>query len=304
LTPSPRVGWNHATSDMAKVFISYRRDDVAGHAGRLADHLTERLGDGSVFMDVDAIPPGEQFDRYIDENLQDASMCVVVIGKRWSATRLFARDDFVRHEVAAAFSRGIRVIPALFDGAALPPASQLPPDLASLATCQAYDFGTGRDFKRQVTQLLADVERGIAEHAAREAQRRKEASRTVALRPHQYPIGVLFVCALVVLAAVTSLAWVPTQLPIVAELRLAQDSEAKGQHIVAIAKFRSVLGVAPESRVARLGLAQALFATGSADNAAEAMKLLAGVTLSGFDWQRLSPLMPEEYRRQFQDAPK
>lgn len=42
-----------------RVFISYRREDSAGHAGRLADHLLERLGAGSVFMDVEVL----EFER-------------------------------------------------------------------------------------------------------------------------------------------------------------------------------------------------------------------------------------------------
>ncbi len=43
---------------MPKIFISYRRNDSAGHAGRLCDHLTGHFGHGQVFMDVDTIRPG------------------------------------------------------------------------------------------------------------------------------------------------------------------------------------------------------------------------------------------------------
>ncbi len=38
-----------------RIFLSYRRQDSAGHAGRLADHLLDRFGQGSVFVDVDSI---------------------------------------------------------------------------------------------------------------------------------------------------------------------------------------------------------------------------------------------------------
>ncbi len=37
---------------MPKVFISYRRDDSAGHAGRIYDHLMAHFGQGQVFIDV------------------------------------------------------------------------------------------------------------------------------------------------------------------------------------------------------------------------------------------------------------
>ena len=41
----------------SKVFISYRREDSAGHAGRVFDHLVRKLGRDHVFRDVDNIRP-------------------------------------------------------------------------------------------------------------------------------------------------------------------------------------------------------------------------------------------------------
>ena len=38
------------------VFISYRREDSAGFAGRIYDRLRANLGPDSVFIDVDNIP--------------------------------------------------------------------------------------------------------------------------------------------------------------------------------------------------------------------------------------------------------
>jgi hypothetical protein len=46
----------------AKVFISYRRDDSAGYAGRVRDRLERELGRDLLFMDVDAIPLGTRRD--------------------------------------------------------------------------------------------------------------------------------------------------------------------------------------------------------------------------------------------------
>ena len=39
------------------IFISYRRDDSAGYAGRLYDRLTARFGGDRVFMDVEGSNP-------------------------------------------------------------------------------------------------------------------------------------------------------------------------------------------------------------------------------------------------------
>src|SRR5215471_10630069 len=49
-----------------RIFISYRRDDSSGHAGRLYDALADHYGSESVFMDVDTIAPGSDFAEAID----------------------------------------------------------------------------------------------------------------------------------------------------------------------------------------------------------------------------------------------
>ncbi len=49
-----------------RVFISYRRDDAEGQAGRLFDDLS-RVFHKSVFMDVAGIELGRDFRQVIDE---------------------------------------------------------------------------------------------------------------------------------------------------------------------------------------------------------------------------------------------
>ena len=53
---------------MSSVFISYRREDTAGHAGRLYDRLVQRLGEDSIFMDLE-IEPGDDFVERIEEGV-------------------------------------------------------------------------------------------------------------------------------------------------------------------------------------------------------------------------------------------
>ena len=53
----------------AKVFISYRRQDSAGHAGRVQDRLRREFGPNLVFMDVDAIPLGKNFSKVLHEEV-------------------------------------------------------------------------------------------------------------------------------------------------------------------------------------------------------------------------------------------
>jgi len=45
-----------------KIFISYRREDVAGDARGIRDALAAKFGRSSVFMDVDDLLAGRRFD--------------------------------------------------------------------------------------------------------------------------------------------------------------------------------------------------------------------------------------------------
>ena len=68
---------------MPSVFISYRRDDSAGFADRLADALEQRLGAGAVFRDVDDIQPGADFEAVIARGLDQVRAVVVVSVPGW-----------------------------------------------------------------------------------------------------------------------------------------------------------------------------------------------------------------------------
>ena len=52
-----------------KVFISYRHDDSAGHAGRVHDRLVQSFGRDLLFMDVDTIPLGVDFIKVLREEV-------------------------------------------------------------------------------------------------------------------------------------------------------------------------------------------------------------------------------------------
>src|SRR5688572_10918579 len=132
---------------MAGIFISYRREDTSGEANHLASDLTERLGRDSVFIDIDAISPGVDFEQRIDSALGSCEVVLVLIGDRWLAAsdadgnrRLDAEGDFVRMEVARALSRpDVEVVPVLVDNARMPTAAELPEDIAPLAKINALD---------------------------------------------------------------------------------------------------------------------------------------------------------------------
>jgi hypothetical protein len=121
------------------IFISYRRDDSEGEAGRLFDDLVRAYGDDSVFMDVSGIEPGLDFRKAIDANVASCGVLLAMIGPTWATVkdsagnlRLNNADDFVRLEIASALKRGVAVIPVLVHGAKMPPLDALPDDLKDL----------------------------------------------------------------------------------------------------------------------------------------------------------------------------
>jgi hypothetical protein len=89
-----------------KVFISYRRDDSSGNAGRLHDRLQREFGHDLLFMDVDGIPLGANFVKVLGEEVAKCDALLAMIGPGWldardenGKRRLESPDDFVRIEI-------------------------------------------------------------------------------------------------------------------------------------------------------------------------------------------------------------
>lgn len=147
------------------IFVSYRRDDSAGHTGRLFDKLTRRFGSRRVFMDVNAIQPGMDFRSAIDRALGSSSVVLAVIGRDWleardadGSQRLDSPTDLVRLEIAAALRQGMNVIPVLVQRASMPPADRLPEDIRALTWRHAIEIDDSR-WDQDVERLLAAIDR-------------------------------------------------------------------------------------------------------------------------------------------------
>jgi len=142
------------------IFISYRRDDTSGYAGRVFDRLSRHFGPDRVYRDVDTIGAGEDFVEAIRHKIQQSDVLLVLIGKHWlTATddeghwRLADDKDFVRVEIVTALARKIRVIPVLLGDAAMPKAKDLPADLAALAQRNAFEI-RDTSFDQDIAQLI------------------------------------------------------------------------------------------------------------------------------------------------------
>lgn len=132
---------------MRAIFVSYRRHDAEGEAGRLFDDLVEQFGEHSVFMDVAAIEAGRDFRKAIDESIATCGVLLAIIGIGWldgkndaGLRRLDDPNDFVRMEIASALKRDIPVVPVLVRGARMPRADQLPEDVRELAYRNAVEL--------------------------------------------------------------------------------------------------------------------------------------------------------------------
>jgi TIR domain/VHL beta domain len=140
-----------------RIFLNYRRKDTEDTAGRLFDALSAHFGEDRVFMDIDDIDPGVDFDQVVHEAVGKCDVLLAMIGPNWlTATdkqgrrRLENSDDYVRVELQVALQRDIRVVPILVHGVEMPREDELPDGLQRLARKQAlglsneawkYDFG-------------------------------------------------------------------------------------------------------------------------------------------------------------------
>ena len=149
-----------------KVFLSYRRDDTGGRAGRLYDALARKYGQQRVFQDVSSATAGVDFTARIESTIAGSDAVLVVIGPNWLTSsnagvrRIDESNDFVRREVSAALATDKPVVPVLVDGADLPRADELPPELAALVSRQAVtirDTSWHQDVDGLIRQLEGET---------------------------------------------------------------------------------------------------------------------------------------------------
>jgi hypothetical protein len=205
----------HPPDKTPSIFISYRRADTEGHAGRLSDGLKEHFGARAhVFMDFEAIPAGEDFVKVINEAVGSCQALVALIGRQWLTVtdaktgrrRLDNERDHVRAEIATALRRGVRVIPVLVQGAVMPAEEELPDDLKPLASRNALEV-SGSRWNYDVQTLIRALEQSLPARA----RSKSGLVGWFAARP-RHKAGVIIVTALVLLAlSVPATLWVRTR---------------------------------------------------------------------------------------------
>lgn len=148
---------------MTKIFISYRRADSQHITDRIYDHMILHFGEGNVFQDVDAIPPGVDFRQYLEDAVNNCDAVLVVIGPEWTRIlqeRASQANDFVRIEVEKALQLDKLVVPVTVRGASMPAPHDLPESVSDLCWRNAVNVRPNPDFKRDC-QYLADGIKGF-----------------------------------------------------------------------------------------------------------------------------------------------
>jgi TIR domain-containing protein len=152
-----------------KIFISYRRRDDPGGAGRLFDALKEAFEPDRLFLDVDSIEPGQDFVDVIEDRVAKSAVLLAVIGQHWvDATddrgnrRLDNAQDYVRIEIESALKQQTLVIPVVIGDAKMPTAEVLPDSISKLARHNAVMLRYER-FHDDVANLVGALKRAMGD---------------------------------------------------------------------------------------------------------------------------------------------
>jgi hypothetical protein len=193
---------------MSGIFISYRREDSGGYAGRVSEWLGKHFGKQMIFMDIDTLKVGADFVKQLESAVTSCKVLLAVIGKQWvtiqdeqGQQRLLNSQDFVRAEIQMALNRGIPVIPLLVGGAKMPNATDLPTDLEAFARRHAFEISDKRfsdDMNRLILELeeyvprLVPVDPSLAEGKSKEKRSMTRSAWIVSWFGVSIALGVIF----------------------------------------------------------------------------------------------------------------
>jgi TIR domain len=156
---------------VAQLFISYRRTDAGGHAGRLHTLLLSHYAGDDVFFDVAGIEDGRNWEAEIKQHLGKCDVLLVVIGPDWLSAcdpeshqrRIDQPGDWVRLEVEAGLEMNKEVIPVLVGGAQLPAKKEfLPATIQELLAKQAREI-PHKDTESAVRLLVEQLKKRFSE---------------------------------------------------------------------------------------------------------------------------------------------
>ena len=166
-----------------RIFLSYRQEDCALHAKNLAEDLRELLN-ADVFRDIDNIPLGVPFPKYIDQEINKCDAVIVMIGDDWLSMtdqegkpRLEDPLDWVHIEIISALQREVPVIPVLVEGSKMPRPEELPEPIRDLAYRNGAEIRANtwrEDVERLATAIPTPEWKRVEAQQATPKQAKKE----------------------------------------------------------------------------------------------------------------------------------
>ena len=149
-----------------KVFVNYRQRDAADnllpHAllvEALADQLSVRFGREAVYFDT-TLRVGEHYPAALRARLAETDVLVVVIHSTWLSDltdRVGRHVDWVHDEIATALTSGVRLVPVVLPGAAMPRQQDLPAAVRGLAHAQRVELRFG-SLAAGMQSVVAEIE--------------------------------------------------------------------------------------------------------------------------------------------------
>jgi hypothetical protein len=117
-------------------------------------------------MDIDSVPPTQDFKEYILNQVSEADVVLVVIGKSWKGSRdpnaghyqIEQPNDWVRIEIEQALRSARPILPILVGGAEPPAESELPTSIRKLAFTQGLRVSSREDFNDHINRVIHTIE--------------------------------------------------------------------------------------------------------------------------------------------------
>lgn len=152
-----------------EIFISYRRKDTGGYAGRLYDHLKQELGPDSVLIDVEVEGTAEVLRQWVERVVPGSGVMLVLIGHKWIVSedgrrRLEEPGDIVRLEIELALLHDVPIIPIQIDDAPRPKAVDLPDSIRKIMDFKGYDLNNSQ-WSAKATTIFQAILSVIKTHA-------------------------------------------------------------------------------------------------------------------------------------------
>lgn|GEM_PF-2685022 len=160
------------------IFISYRRGDEPGFAGRLYDRLEQAFSRSRIFIDVDNIPAGADFVEVLGRKVAECEVLLAIIGDEWlmrdgaGNRRIDHPEDFVRIEIEQALHLGKTIIPVLIGPIQMVREEDLPPSLKPLARRNKISV-SHEHFATDCARLVQAIQGVLGETADNRAPIRK-----------------------------------------------------------------------------------------------------------------------------------